>query len=522
MRFLVVLLAGARAQGPFNGMSKSTVAAETDPLGAMAFVQKHFGATPDSDSCAGNVCACSAGDSGAAAAWSAVLGRCDLVKAGYPAGACELRTAVSGVVDAPADAADAVAVTPPAGPLGDADCAYSRAGSLYAPAAGDAGYVVRAHDADTCCKSCTALEGCAGATWRPAGAYSADDDGGGAAAARLGGPPHYEGFGLHMPAIAGHVTTGGLPVATVEAIVASKLSDLATRFDAWLDFSVALFTTDLDGYLRSLRADGAPYLATRWRAPPGAASAAAALGADGGELFSVFVHVPRSQLVLELVAATSATLAPARDGLAALEPRLPATRLAAVAAAPPARGDLLLPVRVSRAATDLDALDAFYGADGMRANLTLALDGADGGAAARCYLWPSGNVDLCFVRRDDAATAGAFKVGDFERMLRNASATSVTTPLCQMNRWADNHYALDVADGSFDYVVDYLEEHPDVLYQCGPAGTPMSGLHYVYDPTGWVVQLNVNITKLPRGCDVADDDDAAASSSPMCDGGTCS
>ena len=49
----------------------------------------------------------------------------------------------------------------------------------------------------------------------------------------------------------------------------------------------------------------------------------------------------------------------------------------------------------------------------------------------------------------------------------------------------------------------------------------MSGLHYVYDPTGWVVQLNVNITKLPRGCDVADDD-AAASSSPMCDGGTCS
>ena len=55
MRFLVVLLAGARAQGPFNGMSKSTVAAETDPLGAMAFVQKHFGATPDSDSCLGNV-----------------------------------------------------------------------------------------------------------------------------------------------------------------------------------------------------------------------------------------------------------------------------------------------------------------------------------------------------------------------------------------------------------------------------------------------------------------------------------
>jgi hypothetical protein len=35
-------------------------------------------------------------------------------------------------------------------------------------------------------------------------------------------------------------------------------------------------------------------------------------------------------------------------------------------------------------------------------------------------------------------------VADFETMLHTVAQTVVTTPLCNMNRWADNHYALDL------------------------------------------------------------------------------
>ena len=62
----------ALAQGPWDGMSKTTLAAETDPLGAMAFVQRFFGSTPDHDSCDANICLCDAGDSNASAAWQTV------------------------------------------------------------------------------------------------------------------------------------------------------------------------------------------------------------------------------------------------------------------------------------------------------------------------------------------------------------------------------------------------------------------------------------------------------------------
>ena len=83
---------GRGRRSPFNGMSKSTVAAETDPLGAMAFVQKHFSAARLG--LVANACARARRATRARPPWSAVLGQCDLVKAGYPAGACELRTAV--------------------------------------------------------------------------------------------------------------------------------------------------------------------------------------------------------------------------------------------------------------------------------------------------------------------------------------------------------------------------------------------------------------------------------------------
>jgi len=264
----------------------------------------------------------------------------------------------------------------------------------------------------------------------------------------------------------------------------------------------------MDDYLRKLSSSRVPIFAARWPAQSGASVPVM--------FYSAFVHVPNSQMIIELMSNESSLLA-ARNDLMSLEQRLSPTRLEDLASRPPLRRGLLQPVRVSRAATDLNALDTFY-IDGMRTTPTLKLDSSD--VSSRCYEWPGANADVCFVRRPDTATSGDFKVGMFEAMLKNVAKNVVTSPSCNMNRWADNHYALDIFDGSFDYIIDYVDAHSSVLYQCADFG--VTGLHYIYDPTGWAVQLNMNFSKPPRGCSTQRRARSlSASVNPMCSGGTC-
>ena len=110
---------------------------------------------------------------------------------------------------------------------------------------------------------------------------------------------------------------------------------------------------------------------------------------------------------------------------------------------------------------------------------------------------------------------GDLKVADFEAMLKRVAQKVTSPPTCNMNRWADNHYALDLLNGDFDYIVDYLEQNPSVKYQCANFGIP--GLHYVFDPTGWAVQLNMVFKRQPSGCPAR----PLSSNNPMCGGGSC-
>ena len=67
----------------------------------------------------------------------------------------------------------------------------------------------------------------------------------------------YKQFGLHLVNTSAHLTTGGLTVSAVEAIVDGKLADLSTSFDAWLDFSVTIYVDGLDKMLaRCVRTRG--------------------------------------------------------------------------------------------------------------------------------------------------------------------------------------------------------------------------------------------------------------------------
>ena len=104
-------------------------------------------------------------------------------------------------------------------------------------------------------------------------------------------------------------------------------------------------------------------------------------------------------------------------------------------------------------------------------------------------------------QRGANATRGAFKVADFERMLLSVHGAVVGgDPNCNMDAWADNHYAVD-ATHDYDFVHAWLRANPSQPYVCQG-----EYVHFVFDPTGWAVQLNVNFTEPGPSCDARSDD----------------
>eukprot|EP00811_Abedinium_folium_P030980 NODE_5003_length_1821_cov_4.335301.p1 GENE.NODE_5003_length_1821_cov_4.335301~~NODE_5003_length_1821_cov_4.335301.p1 ORF type:complete len:507 (+),score=130.93 NODE_5003_length_1821_cov_4.335301:47-1567(+) len=483
----------AWAQGPGNGISKSTMAAETDPLGALAFMNKYFHTTPAEDQCTANVCQCKAGDSGAKSAWLGTDGRANLVETENRA--CALFTKAT--VDHATSSWTSTAIMPSRGAPGT-DCSY-KTSKKYDAVTGDKGYVVSAHDATTCCNSCVAMADCVAATYTSPWEEALADN-----HTRRLPPQAGEGFGLHLPSLPQHPTTGGLAVTTVEAHVVAKVGNMS-QFDAWMDFNVGLYTIQLDDYLKSLSKDGVPFLPAKWTA-------------RGATMYSAFVHVPKSQLIVELIASDSSTIAALEPNVLTLEQRLSDEIIETMVQSPPT-GWILKAVKVSRAATDLAAIDEFY-VKGMHAKAlgqvkTASID-------RRCYLWDTAQTEVCFVSRSDFPTAGDFQVADMEKQLKGSAEAQLQNPQCNMNRWEDNHYAIDVRGGSFDYIVDYLKANPSVKFQC--ATSPMSSnamLRYIYDPTGWAVQLDMQFSKSPSGCSTNLAGPPPGGSNPMCNGGTC-
>ena len=54
------------------------------------------------------------------------------------------------------------------------------------------------------------------------------------------------------------------------------------------------------------------------------------------------------------------------------------------------------------------------------------------------------SADVCFVNRDESATRGAFKPQHLEKSLQTVHDYWLKDfPNCAMDRWVDNHYALD-------------------------------------------------------------------------------
>merc|ERR1712232_429810 len=188
-------------------------------------------------------------------------------------------------------------------------------------------------------------------------------------------------------------------------------------------------------------------------------------------------------------------------------------------------GATLSPISVNRAASvaTMAKLDDFY-VKGMGA--TKVSDESANGVTRKCYLWTGATVDICFTSRPDSATKGDFKVADFENMLNTVHKNIIVGhPYCQVDKWEDNHYAIDSFSASTASIISYINNN-NVPHVCesGSGGSGMSGLHYIFDPTGWGIQADLSFSSQPNDCSSADGDSAfrlQGTYNPACSPGTC-
>jgi len=332
------------------------------------------------------------------------------------------------------------------------------------------------------------------------------------------------GFGLHCVNVSNHLTTGGLSTAEVEAHFNSKLGDMSA-FDSFMDFSVSFYTSGLAQYAAAFDKDKVPYYTT------------SSQGENGQSYTSLIVQVAKTNMILELTSKKSLALGATQRAVHAAHPS--ERRVSARAAAmieELERDDLgsgasMTPLSVNRAvsATVLAKLDDFY-VTGM--GTKKVSEDTSNGYTRKCYLWTGSTVDICFINRDDSATKGDWKVADFENMLNTVHKNIIVGhPYCGVDKWEDNHYAIDSMSADTSTIVSYINKN-SVPHICTSSsgrrlqGSGGSGLHYAFDPTGWGIQLDLSFSSQPTDCNAATQTDnflrrLQGGGNPACEPGTC-
>jgi len=308
-----------------------------------------------------------------------------------------------------------------------------------------------------------------------------------------GGPDPGNGFGMHLVDVDKHLTTGGKSTKEVEDQFTQKLGDMS-KFDSFMDFNLVFSTNALQQYKDTFKADGVNFLAGTWQD-----------GDKNEEYTSILVRVPESQLILELVQKTSLSYSDDEAVPMRLEQRVPSATLSIqndkvkITQNETASNDkylVSLVVNRAAAAKTMAKIEDFY-VSGM--GTTKTHDATQGDMTKKCFLWPGASVNICFTSRPDSATAGDWKVGDFEDMLNTVHSTLIKDhPFCPMDRWEDNHYAIDSQKTDNQKILKYVNEN-NPPHRCEANGPTGAGMHYIFDPTGWGIQLDNGIGS-PSDC----------------------
>jgi len=346
-----ILSTAVLAQGPGKGVSKATYSS-TQPWIGLAFNLRYFPVSVSNDEGHDNINKppfLNAHD---------VQGRVQLNAAGhFTERNCKLYSAASGLGSGSGTSMSAPAST-------GKDCIYE-SDKKYTETT--LMWPVYAGSATQCCNACAATEGCAHAHFAKAKSRNLRR--------QLQGPALYQGFGLHLVNVTTSLTTGGIAVSELEAHFEERLNNMSA-FDAFMDYNVVLFAgEDMPSYADALSKDNVPFLVASWTAN------------TGDTWYSMFVHTPKSQMILELVGKVSPGAQYATNSVT-LEPRVSPRNVARFASQ---KSDgVLEAVAVTRACSNISSVEYFY-TEAIGAKVVHKVDTQ--GMSRRCFAWPGAKSD---------------------------------------------------------------------------------------------------------------------------------
>lgn len=278
-------------------------------------------------------------------------------------------------------------------------------------------------------------------------------------------------------------------VADVEKVFDEKMAAAFAnkKYDAFMDFSVAFWASDLDAYIKALTADDVPFMVLRWK------------DNKNTPYYSLILHGPHTQVVVELI--TTAQPKAISMNQTVLDPTLRYTsgifiEMGATVAAVPS--NRLRPLAVSKATSNMEVLSEWM-ENVLFAQREWNVTYSDG--VKYSYWNPgfssmAGKMQVRFVERPPSDTSGSMSVAQLEKikfaghkLVADNAANNSANTICGFDKWYDNHYAIDGGSTTLDAWKASFDKRGWPYYQAWGAQLGPENI-YVVDPTGDSVQLD--------------------------------
>jgi hypothetical protein len=274
-----------------------------------------------------------------------------------------------------------------------------------------------------------------------------------------------------LPDVDAARTTGGITVDELFAKYVSRFGDFS-KFDAFMDYSVTFYTSDLQHYIDLFQTDSIKHFLGQWQ--------------DGSSRtwYSMIFQVPQSTYVIELVGQNKPSAA---SDLPEMEQRMSDDHCTKFSSYADNGAKILEISSINRAASDMATIDDVH-TNLYRSSTSLAIDGE---VTRRCYHHTTQlDEDVCFTSRSsDASQDAIFSVADHEAMLWAAHAGTLgSNPSSTSDKYTDSHYALPISSAGLTALKQHFTENNPypitkdtrLAYACEQS--------YIIDPTGFCVQ----------------------------------
>jgi hypothetical protein len=304
-----------------------------------------------------------------------------------------------------------------------------------------------------------------------------------------------KGFGIHTVWAPGKgnsraAANGGKTVKEIEAIWTQGIGQLASTYAknvntmGWTDNSLSLRTSgSLDSYVKSFTEGGENFV-----------TGTVTAGED--KLYTVIVHIPNSQVILELQSESCSVCSSTSLGLRAATHQSSETSSRRLqpspSPSPTPSGQSFAATKISRAVTSVDAVTKFYKSV-FKIDPEASVNGEDGTKIVAFKIQSGETVLLQFVERP--GQTGQHNSQWFASYLNTTNHKYMGADYkgC-WDIWGDNHCAYD--RGAEDTSV-YWKRWQKTGYPVWMHETP-GGVHmYGQDPSGWQIQFDGTFTNAP-------------------------